>query len=135
MIPWIAVLNRHCTPIIGRPTSAITEAEVLSILAGPQASPTKLTFSANALSTTNNPTARRVIDRLNLVISHARGLVPARFAQSADPCSRLYKLLPRGMRPETIPMRALQWRDLPAFYSAAKQHHSVLSHAPWHPSY
>jgi integrase len=109
---WLRVMNDKAAPLMDKPSGTITESDILAII--------KPMWEAK------NYTASRVLNRIASVLDRARRLDKSRFPAS-DPCVRIRELLPQGARPETVPMRPLPWRDLPAFYAAVRNRRSVAA--------
>jgi hypothetical protein len=80
---WQQSMNRIATPLMGKATASLTQADVLGVI--------------EPVWGTTNETARRVLGRIDQTIEHAIAVDPARFGGS-NPCINVLRFLPRGRR-------------------------------------
>ena len=103
---WQQSMERLATPLMDKPTSMLTQADVLAAI-------------SPAWETTNK-TARQVLGRIERVIEHAMAVDPRRFCGGANPCDKVLRVLPRV---STVVQRrpAMPWRQLPGFYAELQE--------------
>jgi integrase len=103
---WQQSMERVATPLMDKPTSMVTQADVLAAI--------------SPVWETTNKTARQVLGRIEGVIEHAMAVDPGRFGGAANPCDKVLRVLPRV---STIVQRraAMPWRQLPAFYAELRE--------------
>jgi integrase len=112
---WLASLTNQAKSLLDKPTASITADDVLDVI--------------RPLWTTLNATADRILGRINVVINLALTLHPDRFPLPINPCARARMMLPLGVRPAEVNREAMNWQDVPAFYSQLADENCVKAYA------